>query len=54
MWKKMFMGDTDTNEDDLSLDIIADMDDDVSEREVNITVSLRFNSDGQVGRAAML
>ncbi len=54
MWKKMFMGDTDINDEELSLDLITGMDDDVSEGEVNITVSLRFNSDGQVGRAAML
>lgn len=53
MWKKIFAGEADSKEDEASLDVIADTDD-LSEKEVNITVSLKFNSEGQVGRAAML
>nr|WP_321503320.1 HutP family protein [uncultured Dethiosulfovibrio sp.] len=53
MWKKMFIGDSEAKEDEVSLDILTDMEDEL-EKEVEITVRLKFNSEGQIGRAAML
>ncbi len=52
MWKRMFSGDSDIVEDDVPLDL-PPLDCETG-REVDISFSLKFNSEGQVGRAALL
>lgn len=53
LWKKMFIGEVESKEDDLSIDLLTELEEDL-EKEVTINLSIKFNSEGQIGRAAML